>query len=125
MGVGCEVVYGTDGVEFCMVVRCEVVYGIDDVESCMVVRCEVMFGQVVLNGSDVWTRWCRIVYGGEVRGRIWDTCMEQIVPMYYMCPQKMCTPSVVLIRDDQGKGRYFCLICCEMSRNFRDQSISK
>ena len=37
------VVYGTGGVESCMVMRCEVVYGGDGVESCMVreVRCRV------------------------------------------------------------------------------------
>ena len=75
---GCEIVYGIDDVESCMAVRCEVMYGTDGVESCMVVRCEVIFGQIVLNrawlvrcevvnGSDVWTRWCGIVYGGEVR----------------------------------------------------------
>jgi hypothetical protein len=47
------VVYGTGGVESCMVMRCEVVYGGDGVESCMV---------------------------REVRCRVWDTCMEQRVP---------------------------------------------
>jgi hypothetical protein len=30
------------------------------------VRCDVVYG------TDVWTRWCRIVHGGEVRGRVWS-----------------------------------------------------
>ena len=45
------------------------------------VRCDVVYG------TDVWSRWCRFVNGGEVRGRIWNTCMEQIVPcMEYVVP---------------------------------------
>ena len=68
-GVGCEVVYGTDGVESCMEqvvsnrvlggvrgcvwnrwcrimhgVGCEVVYGTDGVESCIGLKCEVVYG---------------------------------------------------------------------------------
>ena len=60
MGVGCKVVFGTDGVESCMGemrgrvwnrlcrivhgVICEVVHGTDGVESCIWVRCEVVYG---------------------------------------------------------------------------------
>ena len=35
MGMGCEVVYGTNGVESCIGLRCEVEFGTGGVESCM------------------------------------------------------------------------------------------
>ena len=48
--------------------------------------------------SRVLFRWCRIVYGGEVRGRIWDTCMEQIVP---------CMEHVVPVLYETGDDRQY------------------
>ena len=60
MGMGCEVVYGADGVESCIWLRCKVVYGTGGVESCMGWDARSCMEQVVSN--HVW---------GEMRGRVW------------------------------------------------------
>ena len=61
MGVGCEVVYGTDGVESC------IGWG---ARSCM----DQMVSNRVWGGvrGRVWSRWCQIVYMSEMRGRVWN-----------------------------------------------------
>jgi hypothetical protein len=88
--------YGPDGVESCMVVKCtsvpyttshltnhtrfDTICFIHDLTS----HNHTRFDTICVNGGEVRSRvlfrWCRIVYGGEVRGRVWGTCMEQIVP---------------------------------------------
>ena len=65
MGMGCEVVYGTKGVESCIGLRCEVEYGTGGVESCM------GWGASSCTEQMVWNRvW------GEMRGRVWNRCVE-------------------------------------------------
>ena len=49
----CRILYGEG---------CEVVYGTDGVESCI---WDEMRGRV-------WNRWCGIVYGGGMRCRVWN-----------------------------------------------------
>ena len=66
----------------------EEMYGPDGVDSCMVVGCEVMYCS---EGG-------RIVYGGEMRGRVWDTCMEQRVP---------CMEHVVPVLYETGGDRQY------------------
>ena len=87
---GCEVGYGTDGVESCIWdemrgrvwarwcqivygVICEVGHGTGGVKSCMGVGCDVVYGIYGVEScirddvrGRVWNRWCRIMYGCEM-----------------------------------------------------------
>ena len=78
MGMVCEVVYGTDGVESCIGRRCDVVYGTGGVESCMRVGCEVVYGTDGVESCMGWgARLCmeQVMSNhvwGEMRGRAWN-----------------------------------------------------
>jgi hypothetical protein len=72
--------------------RCDVVYGRDVWTR----WCRFVYGGGLR--SHVLFRWCRIVYGGEMRGRVWDTCMEQRVP---------CMEHVVPVLYETGGDREY------------------
>ena len=70
MGMGCEVVYGTNGVESCKGLRCEVEFGTGGVESCMGVGCEVVYGTDGVESCMGWG--ARSCMEQVVWNRVWD-----------------------------------------------------